>query len=75
MNIQQSLMNALGVGTPQLNHIINSLHKDPYIYGAKISGAGLGDCVIGLKNENFDQTLFPLECLPVMPALQGVAYE
>lgn len=48
MNTQQGLMQALGVSTPLLDELIAQLHLQPNIQGAKISGSGLGDCVIGL---------------------------
>ena len=44
----QILQNQLGVNTPELQEIIDFLEKQPTICGAKISGSGLGDCVIGL---------------------------
>lgn len=48
MNIQQGLMEALGVNTPELSALILKLRKEKNILGAKISGSGLGDCVVGL---------------------------
>ncbi len=48
LTIQQGMMSALGVNTPTLNGIIEVLHQQPSILGAKISGSGLGDCVVGL---------------------------
>jgi mevalonate kinase len=48
MNAQQHQMEALGVSTPILNNIIEILDNDNAILGAKISGSGFGDCVIGL---------------------------
>jgi mevalonate kinase len=48
MNDQQELMEELGVNTPMLKEIIDNLKEDPAILGAKISGSGLGDCVVGL---------------------------
>ena len=48
MNIQQGLMDALLVSTPLLNNLIEELRACSEIQGAKISGSGLGDCVIGL---------------------------
>ena len=48
MNIHQGLHDALGVNNLTLAKIVFALRKEPGIYGAKISGAGLGDCVIGL---------------------------
>lgn len=47
-DIQQGLMEALGVSTPFLTGLINELREQPGIQAAKISGSGLGDCVIGL---------------------------
>jgi len=48
MNIQQGLMDTLGVNTKELNQIIENLRLDLNVLGAKISGSGFGDCVIGL---------------------------
>lgn len=48
MNVQQGLMQALGVSTPLLDDLIERLRLDPAILGAKISGSGWGDCVLGL---------------------------
>lgn len=52
MNIQQGLMVALGVSNEKLNQLIVELRTDKNNLGAKISGAGLGDCVIGLSALN-----------------------
>jgi len=48
MNIHQGLHDALGVNTQGLACLTFALRADPGILGAKISGSGLGDCVIGL---------------------------
>ena len=45
---QQRLLLELGVSTPLLHAIQTNLQQTPGILGAKISGAGLGDCVVGL---------------------------
>ncbi len=45
---QQELLVKLGVSLPLLQNMVDSLNAQPGIFGAKISGAGLGDCVIGL---------------------------
>ncbi len=45
---QQALLVELEVSLPLLQHMVDSLCAQPGIFGAKISGAGLGDCVIGL---------------------------
>jgi mevalonate kinase len=39
---------ALGVSDAEIERIIAKLNKMPQVYGAKISGAGLGDCVVVL---------------------------
>lgn len=49
-SIQQGLMEALGVSMPVLQQLVAELQHQPSMLGAKISGAGLGDCVIGLGN-------------------------
>lgn len=48
MNIAHDLMAAIGVDTPELRSIANVLRSDPGIFGAKISGSGLGDCVVAV---------------------------
>ncbi len=67
MNINQGIMDALGVNTQKLASIVCALRQDPGILGAKISGSGLGDCVVGLgtlKNERFPHELVPAEIDP-----------
>jgi mevalonate kinase len=48
MNIQQGLMESLGVNTSLLSELIQTLRAETTTLGAKISGSGLGDCVVGL---------------------------
>jgi len=48
MNAAQEKLVTLGVSTPAIDEIVKRLQETSSIYGAKISGAGLGDCVIGL---------------------------
>lgn len=48
LNLNQGLMEAIGVSTKKLAEIAHVLRHDPGILGAKISGSGLGDCVVGL---------------------------
>jgi mevalonate kinase len=79
MNIQQGVMNALGVGTPVLNQLIDGLNSAPGIYGAKISGSGLGDCVIGLgagcdKILEIEALGNGIQKIPLSVSLQGVRY-
>lgn len=68
MNTQQGIMNALSVGTPVLNQLIDTLNSDPGIYGAKISGSGLGDCIIGVGSYAGS------EKIPLSVSFQGVSY-
>ena len=48
MNVNQGLMDALGVNNAKLAELVFALRDDPKIHGSKISGSGLGDCVVGL---------------------------
>lgn len=48
MDIHHGLLEALLVGTPNLSSAYWNLKQSPTIFGAKISGSGLGDSVIGL---------------------------
>lgn len=67
LNINQGFMDAIGVNNLILSKIIYGLRSDPGIWGSKISGAGLGDCVVGLgqlHNPGFPYTVLPLEISP-----------
>jgi mevalonate kinase len=59
MDVAQGLMDALGVSTPRLAHILAALRGAPGVHGAKISGAGLGDCVVALGVVD-DEALQPI---------------
>lgn len=48
MNVAQGLMDAIGVNNAALASIVHALRADPAVLGAKISGSGLGDCVVAL---------------------------
>jgi mevalonate kinase len=48
MFAQQKKMIALGVNDAALTDAFTALNQLPHLLGAKISGAGLGDCVVGL---------------------------
>lgn len=76
MNIQQGLMEALGVSLPILHELIMMLRGMPEIKGAKISGSGLGDCVIGLgKLPAAYHFSDKVELIPVTMTTQGVVCE
>lgn len=55
LNVQHGLLGALGVSDPTLDHIAYKLRESPEMYGSKISGSGLGDCVIGLGTQSIEQ--------------------
>lgn len=77
MNIQQGLMDALGVNTPPLHDIIEVLRQQAAILGAKISGSGLGDCVVGLGvgGDNMKFNTAHAELIPVQITQRGVECE
>lgn len=47
MNFNQGYLTALGVNSQKLDNMINAA-RDAGAYGAKLSGAGVGDCMIAL---------------------------
>lgn len=77
MNIYQGLMDALGVNDRNLAEIIYTLRRYPDVLGAKISGSGLGDCVLVLGNPSdypfsYEQSY---EQIPVAVSQKGVTVE
>jgi mevalonate kinase len=50
MNIHQGLLDSLGVSTPALSRLIFAA-RQAGAYGAKLSGAGGGDCMYALASE------------------------
>jgi len=72
MNFYQGLMDALGVNDATLSEMIWQLRAQPDILGAKISGSGLGDCVLALGKLNEP---LPWESIPVSVAATGVEIE
>jgi mevalonate kinase len=58
MNQHHALHTELGVSTPLLDELAADLRLQSQIYGAKISGSGLGDCVVGMGT--IVENLFPL---------------
>jgi len=53
MNLNHSLLDALGVSTRRLNELVH-VARDSGAYGAKLTGAGGGGCVIALVPERED---------------------
>lgn len=47
VNTYHGLMDALGVNDATLSHLVYQLRQDREVEASKISGSGLGDCVIG----------------------------
>lgn len=52
----QERMSELGVSDALLDELVGMLRRRAGIHGAKISGAGLGDCVIGLGRADLSET-------------------
>lgn len=77
MNIYQGLMDALGVNDRQLAEIIYTLRQSDKISGAKISGSGLGDCVLALGQDPDSDLIQALnyQAIPVAVSAQGVIVE
>ncbi len=79
MTIQQGLMQALGVNTPLLQGIVEEMLSTPDVLGAKISGSGLGDCVVALGAlRHHDMTRFAaqgIKQIPIAVVTEGVRCE
>lgn len=75
MNIQQGIMEALGVSSTLLHGMVEDLRQQPGMAGAKISGSGMGDCVIGLGETADSYSYANLQRIPVSMTLQGVHCE
>lgn len=69
MGFYQGLMDALGVNDANLSELIYRLRAEPGNLGAKISGSGLGDCVVALGQAVPDN--LPYVQIPVAVSAQG----
>jgi len=71
MNWHHGLQATLGTSDGVLESLVHELRRNPLVLGAKISGAGLGDCVVALSHSPINTSLetIPLQCEP-----QGVLY-
>ena len=68
MDMNQGLMDAMGVNDARLSELVYALREDPGISGSKISGSGLGDCAVGLgraMRRDFGAVMLDLEVDPV----------
>lgn len=76
MNIQQGLMESLGVSLPVFQHMTQNLREQKNISGAKISGSGLGDCVVALGQPDQGYVVggdfAEVQQIPVEMSLHGV---
>lgn len=73
MNIYQGLLDALGVDDLTLAQMIYRLRESPGVLGSKISGSGLGDCVLALGE---DETLAQdFQRIPVSISGRGLRIE
>ena len=73
MDRNHALMKAIGVSDDTLEEIADTLRKQPGILGAKISGSGLGDCVVGLGT--VDKWPLPFRRIPCAMTTEGVRVE
>lgn len=69
-NVNHGLMNALGVSNALLEEMVWALRGEPTIHGAKISGAGLGDCIVGVGHITGRQR--PWEIVPTTITNKGL---
>lgn len=69
--IHHGLQEALGTCNLPLAEVVHLLRLNPAIYGAKISGSGLGDCAIGVGSCILDSNY---KQIPVQISQQGVLF-
>lgn len=67
LNRNHQLMDQMGVNTPELQEIVSALQADPNIFGAKISGSGLGDCAVGIGCADLSGLDYPIYHLEITP--------
>lgn len=70
-SLHHGLQDAIGTCSLSLAEIVHTLQNTPGIYGAKISGSGLGDCAIGLGSAYLDMKY---QQIPVQVSQQGVLF-
>ena len=68
LNANQLLMDEMGVNTPELQAIVDALQSHPDIFGAKISGSGMGDCAVGIGVAELEALDYPVYHLKITPA-------
>ncbi|MBD3822227.1 MAG: GHMP kinase [Thiotrichales bacterium] len=77
INTYQGLMDALGVNDDTLGHIVYQLRSIPGVQASKISGSGLGDCVLGLGMQvrHHDNALADYQHIEIETDYQGMTVE
>jgi mevalonate kinase len=73
LNAGQQLMVELGVCDTALSEIVAQMQSMPHILGVKISGSGLGDCVLGIGS--LDAVDWAYREIPVTLSPDGVRME
>lgn len=73
LNAGHTLMQQLGVSTRELDQCAEQLRSVKSITGAKISGSGMGDCVIGWGSMEAEAA--PFDQYHVMTAPEGIRIE
>ncbi len=73
MDQNHALLRAMGVSDANLDRIVDAMRRDAGILGAKISGSGLGDCVLGLGE--LKEWNEPYERIPCAMSREGVRIE
>ncbi|OGT10586.1 MAG: mevalonate kinase [Gammaproteobacteria bacterium GWE2_42_36] len=74
-NQHYQLQCALGVSDAIIESIINKIQQSPSIQGCKISGSGLGDCVIALGKLNADDFNAPQQLINIEITATGLRDE
>jgi mevalonate kinase len=72
MRMYQGYMHALGVVDSETHLLLAQLARDPRCLAAKISGSGLGDCIIALGS---DLAEIPYQNIAVNMTTHGVCIE
>lgn len=72
MNVYHGLMDALGVSDKKLSELVYKARKNTDVLGAKISGSGLGDCIITLSKPNAQTTTTDDAHISALISPQGV---
>lgn len=67
LNRNHQLMVGMGVNTPELQDIVTVLQNESGIFGAKISGSGLGDCAVGIGHADLTDLKYPVHHLEITP--------